>query len=113
MLLRASRTATSLSKLAANVPTVPGLTGPNGATMVPGNPRGTMSDLQRVQVARNKLKALMPMQAVGYSDAGIVPQTPTPHGTEGRLRGSAAPRNKLKKIRGPRQYGPRISAPSP
>ena len=73
MLLRSSRAAGGLTKLAASVSGLPGLAGENGATLLADNP----------------------------------------HGFEGRLRRLQAPRNKLKKVEGPRQHAPRISAPSP
>jgi hypothetical protein len=36
-----------------------------------------------------------------------------PYGTEGRLQKPPVPLARLKKVQGPRQHAPRISAPSP
>ena len=42
-----------------------------------------------------------------------LPLTDNPYGTEGRLLKLPAPKAKVKKIQGPRQHAPRLSAPSP
>jgi hypothetical protein len=56
MLLRASRAASELSKLAASVPGLPGLVGENNALLP--TPHGTEGRILNLQAPRNKLKTL-------------------------------------------------------
>jgi hypothetical protein len=49
----------------------------------------------------------------GLPGATVPIDVGNPHGTDGRLRRSAAPRVVAKKTEGPRAHGPRLAPPSP
>lgn len=54
--MSASGRILTLAKLAANVPSLPGLTGPGSATLIPTNPHGTDGRLQRLTAIRAKIQ---------------------------------------------------------
>lgn len=62
-LLRYSRAASCLSKVAATVPGIPGLAGEGGATLLPSNPAGTEGRLQNLAAPRAKLKQMQGSRA--------------------------------------------------
>jgi hypothetical protein len=58
-----------------------------------------------------KLSASVPGLPELAGENGVTLPERALHGFEGRTQRLQAPRNKLKKIEGPRQYAPRISNP--
>ena len=64
--------------------------------------------------ARQLTKVSMGLGVPELDGSGTsLPLTDNPYGTEGRLLKLPAPKAKVKKIQGPRQHAPRLSAPSP
>ena len=63
MLVRASRVAGALSKAAASVPAIPGLTGEGSAAMLSTSPAGTDGRLQNLAAPRAKLKEIQGSRA--------------------------------------------------